>query len=185
MDVPIDISAIVVETERLIIRPWQEADLRDINAYASVPGVGEMAGWPYHKSLDESRKILQMFMNGKNEFALFHRLDKKVIGSFAIKPSSWANEDERYMHLKMKDIGYVVAKEYWGQGLAPEAAKAIINYCFTQLELDAITCGHFKTNPQSRRVIEKCGFKLVGEGTYYSNQLQQHFDVANYILKKD
>ena len=184
MDIPIDLSSTIIETERLILRPWQEADLHDFNAYASVPGVGEMAGWPHHKSLEESRQILQMFIGSKNELALFHRQDNKVIGSFGIKNSNWANEDEQYAHLKMKDLGYVVAKDYWGQGLAAEAAKAAINFCFTQLGLDAITCGHFKTNPQSRRVIEKCGFKLAGEGTFYSNQLQQHFDVVNYILKK-
>ena len=44
MDIPIDVSSTVIETERLILHPWQEADLNDFNAYASIPGVGEMAG---------------------------------------------------------------------------------------------------------------------------------------------
>jgi len=185
MDISIDISGTVIETERLTLRPWQESDLYDFNAYASIPGVGEAAGWPRHKSLDESRKILKIFIDGKNEFALFHRQDNKVIGSLGIKISDWANEDERFKHLKMKDLGYVLSKDYWGRGLMPEAVKAVINHCFTQLALEAITCGYFKKNIQSQRVVEKCGFRLVGEGTYYSSQLQQHFRVVNYILMKE
>ena len=52
MDIPINIENTVIETERLILRPWQEADLDDFYAYASVPGVGEMAGWAHHQSID-------------------------------------------------------------------------------------------------------------------------------------
>jgi len=183
MDIPIDITNAYIETKRLILRPWQESDLDDFYAYAHVPGVGEMAGWPHHKSLDESRRILQMFLADKCVFALFHRQDNKVIGSLGIH-DSWSNKDERFKHLKSKKIGFVLSKDYWGQGLVPEAAKAVIDYCFTNLGLEAITCEHFKINNQSRRVIEKCGFKYVEDGTYYSNPLQQHFDEMRYILMR-
>lgn len=44
MDIQIDISNIILETERLILRQWKESDLEDFYEYASVPGVGEMAG---------------------------------------------------------------------------------------------------------------------------------------------
>ena len=44
MNAPIDVSDIRIETRRLVLRPWQESDLADLNAYASVEGVGEMAG---------------------------------------------------------------------------------------------------------------------------------------------
>ena len=181
MDIPIDISNTILETERLILRPWQESDVDDLYAYASVPDVGELAGWPAHKSLDESRERVQKFIEGKQVFALYHKQDKKVIGSLGIH-NSWANEDEDFKHLKQKEIGYVLSKDYWGQGLMPEAAKAVIDFCFTTLGLEALTCGHFKSNPQSRRVIEKCGFQFVKEGTFYSAQLQKHFEDMKYIL---
>ena len=183
MDIAIDVTNTILETERLIIRTWQESDLDDFYAYASVPGVGEMAGWPHHQSIDTSRQILEKFMAGKNEFALYHKGDKKVIGSLGIH-SSWANEDDEFKHLKLKEIGFVLSKAYWGQGLMPEAVKVVINYCFTQLGLDALTCGHFKSNPQSRRVIEKCGFKYLKDDIFYSNQLDKHFDDMKYILHK-
>ena len=183
MDIPIDNSNTVIETERLILRPWQESDLDDFYAYASVPGVGEMAGWPYHQSIDTSREILQGFITAKNDFAIVHKQDKKVIGSIGIH-KSWATGHEDYKHLKSKKIGYVLAKDYWGQGLVPEAAKAVINHCFTTLGLDAITIEHFISNNQSRRVIEKCGFQYLWDDTYYSKLMDQHFEEKKYILFK-
>ena len=62
-------------------------------------------------------------------------------------------------------IGYVLARDYWGRGLMPEAVMASINYCFSQLTCDFLTCCHFAWNHQSRRVIEKCGFRFFREET--------------------
>ena len=184
MDVPFDVTKVQLETERLILRPWKETDLDDMFAYASVPGVGEMAGWPHHQTIDTSREILSMFLAEKECFALYHKTDKKVIGSLGVH-HSWANDEPGYEHLKMKNLGYVLAKDYWGQGLVPEALSAVIDYGFMQLGLDAFTIEHFKSNPQSRRVIEKCGFKYLRDGTYHAKQLDKHFEEMKYILHKE
>jgi ribosomal-protein-alanine N-acetyltransferase len=61
MDVNIDTSKISLETDRLILRPFCEGDLFDLYKYASVPGVGEMAGWPHHESIETSMIILKSF----------------------------------------------------------------------------------------------------------------------------
>jgi ribosomal-protein-alanine N-acetyltransferase len=181
MDVHIDTSQIVIETERLILRSFIESDLSDFYNYASVPGVGEMAGWPHHESIETSERILKSFIDGKETFAIYHKTDKRVIGSLGLHPS-WANEDERYKSLKVKEIGYVLAKDYWGHGLMPEAVRAVIDYGFETLGLDAFTCGHFVGNSQSRRVIEKCGFTFVKQSEFYSDQLQRSFEDMKYIL---
>jgi len=184
MDIDIDITGVTITTERLLLRAWKEADLMDFYAYASVPGVGEMAGWKCHDSYNTSRKIMQIFMDEKNVFAIVHRETGKVIGSFGID-SSWANEDERYSSLRIKEFGYVLSRDYWGQGLMPEAVMAVAGYCFSELRLDAITCGHFSENEQSKRVIEKCGFTFVREGEFYSKQLKRTFTDKKYILLKN
>ena len=49
MDSTIDLSNATLETPRLTLRPWRESDLSYLYEYASVPGVGEMAGWPHHE----------------------------------------------------------------------------------------------------------------------------------------
>ena len=183
MDIPIDVSTIHLETGRLMLRSFTEADLADFYAYASVPGVGEMAGWPHHDSLGTSRRILQLFIEGKDVLALYHKQDRKVIGSLGLH-KSWANEEERFQNLRIKEIGYVLAKDYWGQGLMPEAVRALMDYGFQELGVQAFTCGHFLTNNQSRRVIEKCGFTWVRQGEYYSRQMQQTFSDLKYICFK-
>ena len=181
MDVIINVTEINIETDRLTLRSWRESDLDDLFAYASVPGVGEMAGWLHHENIDTSKQILRSFIDKKEVFVFYHKTDRRVIGSLGLH-RSWANEDDRYKDLKVKEIGYILSKEYWGQGLVPEAVNAVMDYCFAKLGVEAFTCGHFKENNQSRRVIEKCGFKFVKESEFYAKQLDKSFEDMKYIL---
>lgn len=181
MDVAIDVSKTVLTTERLVLRPLEPDDAEDLYAYASVPGVGEMAGWKHHESIDESRAILRMLTAEKEVLAITHRADRRMIGTIGLH-RSWANDEEAYRQCRVREIGYVLSKAYWGQGLMPEAVSAVIRYGFDTLGLDALTCGHFAQNSQSRRVIEKCGFQYVDQKPYVAPQLQQTFMEKRYIL---
>ena len=181
MKIIIDTTKIVIETERLVLRAFAESDLVDFNAYASVPGVGEMAGWRHHSSIETSTIILRALIDSKMVFALYHKAMDKVIGSLGLH-NSWADEDFRYKHLKIKEIGFVLAKDFWGQGLMPEAVRAFIDYCFKELGIEALTCGHFIENNQSKRVIEKIGFEFVKHGEYHAKQLEKTCKDMRYIL---
>lgn len=181
MDIQIDVSNVKINTPRLLIRPWREIDLNDYYEYASVDGVGEMAGWKHLESIAESKDILQVFMTDKNVFALELKSNKKVIGSLGLH-TSWANDDKEYDNLKIKEIGYVLSKTYWGQGLMPEAVNAVINFCFNVLGLDALTATHFVDNSQSKRVIEKNGFTFVTQSEFASERLNKTFLENRYIL---
>lgn len=181
MDIRIDVSNTVLETPRLILRPWQESDIDDFYEYASVEGVGEMAGWKHHESVEVSKQILAEFMSGKNVFALVHRESGRLIGSLGLH-KSWAYEEEELRSLRVKEVGYVLSKEYWGQGLMVEALCKVIEFCFDECGLDAVTAGHFAANEQSRKVLEKCGFQFVKQGQYHARQLGKTFDDMKYIL---
>ena len=156
MNKQIDITGTVLRTKRLTLRPWKESDLSDFYEYASVDGVGQMAGWPPHRNPEESKVILSHFMEGKHVFALEHQ--GKVIGSLGIEAYNEQSYPE-LASLQGREIGYVLSKAYWGQGLMPEAVKAVIAWLFQEVNLDFILIGHFDRNSQSRRVIEKCGFQ--------------------------
>ena len=181
MEQRVDVSGVVLTTERLILTPWQESDLEDLFAYASVPGVGEMAGWPHHRTREDSQEVLRGFMEKKDVFAIVHKKDGKVIGSLGIH-NSWAVNDPKYSDLVVKDIGFVLSRDYWGQGLVPEAARAVVDYCFDVLGLDALTCGYFVDNHRSRRVIEKLGFHYVKTVLLHSEALERMFETKCYIL---
>lgn len=175
MNKPIDISNVVLKTDRLILRAWKESDLVDFYAYASVDGVGQMAGWTPHKTIEESRAILNGFIQRKKTFALEHQ--GRVIGSLGIEMYN----EEIYPELKEllgREIGYVLSKDYWGKGLMTETVKAVIDYLFLSENLDFIMVGHFEHNRRSARVIEKCGFKYVKNIPY-----ETHYDTVENSLE--
>ncbi|MGN0986039.1 MAG: GNAT family N-acetyltransferase [Candidatus Enterenecus sp.] len=164
MQAPIDVTSIQIETERLILRPWRQSDLEDFYAYASVEGVGEMAGWVHHRNREETQAILDSFIAHKKTFALELKETGQVIGSLGIEEYDDRVLDEPDLY--GRELGYVLSKEYWGRGLMTEAVKAVIGYCFHTLHYDFLTCGHFVRNDRSRRVIEKSGFRHAADGVY-------------------
>jgi len=180
----INIESTKICTERLIMRPWEQGDLTDLFAYASVSGIPEMAGWQHHKNLDDSQKLLDSYVEGKNCFALYHMADKKIVGSMELH-NSWAANDPRFSHLTVTELGTALARDYWGLGLAAEAALTAVNYCFTVLGLDAVTVCHFLENFQSHRVIEKCGFSFMQCDIFYSRSMEKEFLERQYILFKE
>ena len=158
MNANIDITGITLRTDRLILRPWRQEDLEDFYEYARVDGVGQMAGWLPHESKDVTQAVLDSFIEHRKTFALQYQ--GKVIGSLGIenyKEDAFGELDR----LRGRSIGYVLSKDYWGCGLMPEAVKAVIDYCFTKLDFDYLTCCHFDWNRQSQRVIEKSGFTFL------------------------
>ena len=162
MNINVDITGVRLETERLILRPWEESDLEDFFEYASVDGVGQMAGWAPHETMEISRMILDSFIRHKKTFALELKENGKVIGSLGIEDRT---EDlpQELQNQRGRELGYVLSRDYWGRGLMPEAVQAVIDYCFRELHFDFLTCGHFAWNSQSRRVIEKTGFTFLKE----------------------
>lgn len=181
MNLNIDTSKIQLETERLLLRAFYEDDLADFYEYARVPGVGEMAGWPHHESIESSKKILQSFMTENEVLALVLKENNKVIGSLGLH-HSWASDDPKYADMHSKEIGYVLSRDYWGQGLVPEAVNAVISMCFHEYGCEMLTCGHFTTNNQSRRVIEKSGFRFEKQSVFHSKQLNTYVKDMKYVL---
>lgn len=159
MNAPIDISSITLKTPRLTLRPWRQSDLEDFYEYASVDGVGQMAGWLPHESREKTQMILDGFITGKKTFALEYQ--GKVIGSLGIEYYTEEKHPE-FAKLQGRSLGYVLSKDYWEQGLMPEAMKAVLEYLFGTVGLDFLTISHFTWNDRSRRVIEKSGFRLLG-----------------------
>ena len=178
MNKQIDITNVVLTTDRLTLRPWRESDLIDFYEYASVDGVGQMAGWNPHRNVEESKMILSHFIEGKHVFALENQ--GKVIGSLGIEEYSEENYPELDA-LQGREIGYVLSKAYWGQGLMPEAVKAVINWLFNEEHLDFIIVGHFDRNTRSKRVVEKCGFQYV-KATKFETRYNTVENSMEYIL---
>ncbi|MFT8321886.1 MAG: GNAT family N-acetyltransferase [Bacillus sp. (in: firmicutes)] len=145
----------LLNTNRLMLRSWQETDSKDLYEYACNELVGPNAGWAPHKSEEESKEIIKLFLTNDHTYAIVWNEENKVIGSIGIHERK---PDSSLSHLKQREIGYALNPKYWGRGIVPEAVNKLIDYGFTELQLDVIWCGHFDFNRNSRRVNEKCGF---------------------------
>ena len=146
-----------LETPRLMLRDWTEDDAEDLYRYAADPEVGPAAGWKPHENVEESRKIAEMFIREGDVWALEEKASGRVIGSLGL------HKDEKRPGVPgVKMVGYVLAKDSWGQGRMTEAVKEGMRYAFEEEGLRMLTVYHFPWNDRSRRVIEKCGFRKEG-----------------------
>ena len=145
-----------LETKRLLLRKWTESDAKDLYKYAKDPAVGPIAGWPPHKSINESLEIIKNVLSGKQSFAICLKTDGKAIGAIELKLKGHTDMTDRDDEC---ELGYWLGKPFWGQGIMPEAAHEIIRYGFEDLGMKKIWCGYYDGNHKSKRVQEKCGFK--------------------------
>ncbi len=148
----------ILETERLILRPWLDTDAEDLFLYASHPDVGPISGWPVHKTIEESRKIIATALAKPLTFAVVMKSTGHAVGSIGLKVGEESNLDLPEWE---GEIGFWIGVPFWGQGLIPEAVRELLRYGFVDSHLEKIWCGYFDGNENSRRVQEKCGFQFV------------------------
>ena len=146
----------VIHTERLTLRPWREADAMALFAYASDPDVGPSAGWPPHRSIEESREIIRTVFSALHTFAVCLAETDEPVGSIGLMPSR-CESSHQGAGLEL-EVGYWIAKPFWGRGFAPEAVQAVQRYAFETLGCKALWCGYYEGNNKSLRVQQKCGF---------------------------
>ena len=143
-------------TERLILRPWEEADAESLYEYARDPRVGPIAGWPVHTSVENSLEIIKNVLSAPETYAVCLKSDNRAIGSIGLIPPmqshTEAAEDE-------VEVGYWIGVPFWGNGYIPEAVQEVLRYGFEDKGTDRIWVSHYEENFKSRRVIEKSGFR--------------------------
>lgn len=146
---------LLIQTERLILRPLTEADIPEL-----VPLIGDRRvaattlRIPHPFREQDARDFLSSAAK-ENELRLGIRLrDGGVfIGGMGLHP---------YAEHKRAELGYWLGVPYWGHGYATEAGRAVVKYGFEKCGLNRIFAGHFKHNPASGRVLSKIGMKYEG-----------------------
>lgn len=146
----------VINTERLVIRNWKERDLFDITEMLTDPEVMLPSGVIPAKDEEEAESKLKEQMLDSNDYAIVLRNTGKVIGMIKYQ------RDHKRRKVNSCSMAYELNKDYWGKGYMTEALKAMVEHCFETTDTELIAVGHFESNMGSRKVIEKCGFKLEG-----------------------
>ena len=142
----------ILQTTRLLLRPWREEDAEDLYQYAKDPAVGPSAGWPPHTSVANSRIIIREVLSAPETYAICLRENEKNIGSIGLHRKDLAEAEDEY------ELGYWIGRPFWGRGLVPEASLEVLRHAFEDLGMNRIWCGYYDGNEKSRRVQEKLGF---------------------------
>lgn len=145
----------MLETERLILRKWTDADAESLFHYAKDPAVGLAAGWQPHQSVEESRNVIRNLLNGAECYAICEKGSDEAIGSIELRLNGHTDMTDRDDEC---ELGYWLGKPFWGRGYMPEAAKEILRHGFEDLGMNVIWCGYYDGNQKSKRVQEKLGF---------------------------
>jgi RimJ/RimL family protein N-acetyltransferase len=106
---------------------------------------------PHPYRIEDAEEFIAAANRKEAEASFAITLDRTLIGECGIDP----REDG-------PEIGYWLGADYWGQGYATEAARALIDHAFGELGYEALQAGARVSNPASRRVLEKCGFQWMG-----------------------
>lgn len=165
----------IIQTPRLLLRPFEAEDLDDFYSYCSQSGVGEMAGWPAHTSKEQSAAVLQHYLGNPDYIAIYHRREEKVIGNIVLRPDEEGGENSRF-------ISFVLNRDYHRRGFMTEAVGATV----MQLAIAGITrirARCFQHNIASKGLLEKCNFAYIGEGHIHSPWLQQDFDTYEFVFE--
>ena len=161
-------------TKRLILRPWEDADAETLYTYASDPDVGPAAGRPVHTSVQMSREVIRDVLQAPETYAVVLRETGEPVGSIGLMKPRLQNIEPTEHAL---ELGYWIGKPYWGRGLIPEAARALIGHAFAGLGCDQLWCAYFEGNAKSARVQEKLGF--------VPHHVEDHGRVEHWQLYKE
>ena len=167
------ISPPTLETERLRLRPYIEADIAEL---LPLIGTREVAATtlriahPYTE--DDARQFLVLTQEpDKIWLAVTLRSDGRQIGGLGLRV------DTQHHHA---ELGYWLGVPYWGHGYATEGAREMLRYGFEELHLHRIFASHFKHNPASGRILKKLGMRYEGCQREHLRKWDQFVDSELY-----
>ena len=151
-----------LETERLILRSFVQEDAAPMfHNWASDPEVTRFLTWPTHSDLSVTTATVNSWVKRYDDPAYYHwTIELKALGE-PIGSISGVKIDEISRSV---EIGYCIGRPWWGQGLVAEALRALLSFFFEQVGMDKVIACHDPNNPNSGRVMQKCGMTFTGYG---------------------
>ena len=153
-------GTVTLKTDRLTLRKFELSDAEPMyKNWANDPQVTKFLTWKPHKDVNASRQIIGIWTeSGKSpdfyQWAIVSDEINEPIGSI-----SAVKIDERTDSVT---IGYCIGKKWWGQGIIAEALSAVIKFFFEEVGASVVNACHDPHNPNSGRVMQKCGMRYEG-----------------------
>ena len=168
-----------LKTERLLLRPLGLGDVDDVLAYASDHEVGRYLEVPQPYTRDDAvefvaRRILDDWST-EPTFAIVW--ERQVVGSISL------HVDVQH---EIAEMGYALARQAWGRGIVPEAARSVIDWGFERYALHKVYARSDVRNRQSWRVMEKVGMTREGVLRGHRKMRDEHVDFICYgVLREE
>ena len=168
-------SSCVLETERLMLRRPTLADVRAIARLANDRRIAENTRrLPHPYSQDHAVAFVRAMADDKPETAFLIENNHTPVGMVGV---SWREPEA-------PELGYWLGVEYWGQGFATEAARAMIDFTFEEFDVEHLMSGARVANPTSRNILEKCGFQWSGVELHRFEALGSSTPVDRFRLSR-
>lgn len=151
-----------IETKRLLLRAFQPEDAEPMyRNWASDPEVTKFMTWPTHKSVEVSRAVTDSWVKESGgskyyQWAIVLKALGEPIGSISVVKINDETDSVT--------IGYCIGRVWWGQGIVAEALTALIAFFFDEVGANCVNACHDPRNPNSGKVMRKCG--MTYEGTW-------------------
>jgi ribosomal-protein-alanine N-acetyltransferase len=164
-----------IETARLSMSPFAWSDLEELAIIRADPEVMRYIGTGKPHDMEQVRVSLERKMqiweqHNFGQWAVRYQGNEKLLGWCGLDFLDETPEIE---------VGYGFAREFWGQGMAAEAARASLRYGFSQMSLEHIAAVAMHENIASQRVMQKIGMKFIRHAFFYD------YDVVYYSITRD
>lgn len=167
----------ILESNRLILRPFSINDVKDVFLYTSDNTVTKYLTWSSHTDISQTEKVVRDFYMGRpGIFAIELKSEHKCIGCIDLR---LCIEHDK------ASFGYVLNRGYWNKGYMSEALKLIIEFSFSKLKLNRIESTHYVGNEGSGRVMQKCGMGYEGTGFQEVKIKGIFYDVVHYGILRE
>lgn len=171
------------ETDRLIIRNWRDADKPHFARMGQDPEVMRYLGGLRNKQASDQAVVDQMALFAERKPAFWAaalKSSREFMGFIGVKEinfsAPFADPKPGF------EIGWRLAKEYWGNGYATEGAKAALTYAFSNWDIDLIWSFTVPDNLASQRVMEKIGMHRVKGGDFAHPNLAENDPLSRHVL---
>ena len=154
---------LILETDRLLLRPLELTDADDMFAMDSNPEVHKYLWQTPAQHIDEVIKVIdyvrsQYEKNNIGRFATIVKETNEFIGWTGIK---FVDDHVENGNTNFYDYGYRLNENFWNKGYATEASKAWLDYGFNQMKIDKMNAYTHSENGASNHILEKVGMKLM------------------------
>lgn len=170
-----------IETDRLILRRYkiEDADAMYKN-WASDSEVTKFLTWQPHSSVEVSRGIIEDWLKKYSDEKYYQwAIVLKDNGNEPIGGISVVHMNE---DISMVHIGYCLGRAWWRRGIMSEALKAVTDFMFDTVEVNRVEARHDPRNPNSGKVMQKCGMKYEGTLRSADRNNQGICDACYYAL---